>query len=134
MVCAVNQRDRLFIQREWLAWAQWKRQGETFPNALGYGSSTPIGSLMSGDIGGGCGGSSKVPTWFNGDDHVDQAQKVYSSLPENAKCSIAGVFYDRMSERRVAVLLECTRHQVRQWLNSGYQALFVAITTKEKHG
>ena len=130
---SVNRRDRLFIQREWLAWAAWKRDGEAFPNVLGYGSSTPIGSLMSGDLGGGCGRSSKVPTWFTGDSHVDKAQNVYSKLPENVKCSIAGVFYDRMSERRIAVLMECTRHQVRSWLNVGYNDLFVALTTKSKY-
>ena len=122
----MNRRDRLFIQREWLAWAQWKRDGSAFPNVLGYGSSTPIGSLMSGDSGG-CSRSSKIPTWFAGDDNVDKAEKVFYRLPEKSKCVISGVFYGRMTERRIAIILDCTRHQVRKRLNVGYNELWEVL-------
>ena len=127
----MNQRDRLYVQREWLAWASWVRDGQTHPNVLGYGAS-PIGALLSGEMGGGCGGKSKAPTWFNEDKAIDTAQKIYKKLPEQVKCSISGVYIQRYSERRVAVLLSVSRHQVRSWLNRGYYDLFDALTTTDK--
>ena len=120
----VNQRDRLYVQREWIAWAAWVRDGQTFPNALGYGSSTPIGTLLSGEIGGGGQGKAKVPTWFSGDDNVEKANVVYGQMPEPTRVVLSGVYLCRMSEQRTADIINVSRRQVRNNLSTAYQALF----------
>ena len=123
----INQRDRLYVQREWLAWAAWERDGRAFPNALGYGSSTPIGSLLSGEIGGGGQGKAKVPTWFHGDVNVEKADKVYYSMIVTARVAVSGIYLCRYSEQRTADEAGVSRRQIRNGLNQAYQALYDAL-------
>jgi hypothetical protein len=33
----MNQRDRLFIQREWIAWADWQRRAQVFSISVNVG-------------------------------------------------------------------------------------------------
>ena len=130
----VNNRDRLYAQREWIAYATWRREGCTCPNALGYGSSTPIGSLLSGDIGGGNVAKSKVPTHIQTDHNVDISHRVYNQLPIDIREIICGIYMARWSEQFCADTVGITRHQVRNRLTVAYQALYEALSTGEKQG
>ena len=124
----MNQRDRLYVQREWLAWASWMRQGKTFPNALGYKSGTVEYALMRGETGGDIHAGSKVPDRFDCDRNVEILNKVFWNLPENTKNAISGVYLYRMQERRIALIIDVTRHKIRRWLNDGYHAGYEALT------
>ena len=128
----MNQRDRLYVQREWIAWAAWIRQGQTFPSALGYKSTTVEYALMRGETGG-CGqGGSKALMYFECDKNVEKLNTVFWSLEEMQQNAISGVYLYRMPERRIATIIDVTRHQVRNWLNDGYLAGFKALSTTEK--
>ena len=127
----MNQRDRLYAQREWIAYAQWRREGCTCPNALGYGSSTPIGSLLSGELGGGGIAGSKVPTRFQTDHNVDISHKVYNRLPIEIREIIAGVYMARWSEQFTADTIGISRRQVRNRLTTAYETLYAALRTVE---
>ena len=124
--------------REWQAFAYWVRDGETFPNVLGHGSSTPIGSLISGEIGGGGQAQAKVPTWFHGDMNVEKSARVYWAMSKPAKNAICGVWVNRMSEQRTADEEGVSRRQIRNGLNEAYQALWDVLcgerTNTEKGG
>ena len=126
----MNQRDRLFIQREWIAWADWVRQGQTCPNTLGYKSQTVEYSLMRGDTGGDSIGGSKVPLKYSYDNNAEILNRIYWGLPTNQQQTITGVFYHKETERSVAFVIGATRHQVRRWLSDSYIAGFEALTTK----
>ena len=124
----MNNRDRLYAQREWVAYAQWRREGCTCPNALGYGSSTPIGSLLAGELGGGGVAKSKVPLNFQEDHNVDISHRVYNHLPIEVREIICGVFMARWSEQFTADTIGVTRHQVRNRLTTAYNALYLALS------
>ena len=116
----MNQRDRLYVQREWLAWASWMRQGKTFPNALGYKSGTVEYALMRGETGGDIHAGSKVPDRFDCDRNVEILNKVFWNLPENTKNAISGVYLYREADLSRNVPL-C--HQMR------YIYLYICIFT-----
>ena len=117
----------MFCQREWVAYAAWVRDGYAFPNALGYGSSTPIGTLLSGEIGGSGQGKAKVPTWFCGDVNVEKAHKVFYAMKEPGRVAVSGVYLCRYSEQRTADEAGVSRRQVRNGLSQAYQALYDAL-------
>jgi len=120
-------RDRLFVQREWIAYGCWLREGQTYPNALGFKSGV---AAFSQEPGGGMGGS-KVPTHFNGDKNVEIAHQVFWQLIVPVRVVVTGVFLYRMPEQQVADIIETTRHQIRKRLNTGYESLLQAISTEE---
>ena len=130
----MNQKDRLFVQRELIAWSNWMRQGRTFPNALGYKSSTVEYALMRGETGGDYINSSKVPSKFNCDRNVEIIDKTFWRLPENQQSAITGIYIYKMPERRIAVICEVSRHEIRKRLFSGYSAVYLALTTKNLTG
>ena len=125
----MNNRDRLYAQREWIAYAQWRREGCTCPNALGYGSSTPIGSLLSGEIGGSGIAKSKVPTHFQTDHNVDISHRVYNKLPIDIREIVCGVFMAKWSEQFTADTIGVSRRQVRNKLTIAYESLYEALRT-----
>ncbi len=127
----MNQRDRLWIQREWIAWANWVRDGRTFPNALGYKSKTVEYALMRGETGGDVKGTSRVPTRFKDDRNVHLLDRVFWQLDAQPKYAIQLVYVRRKSERDVAICLDTSRHKVRQWLTAAYKAGIQAVTTTD---
>jgi hypothetical protein len=132
-MAGMNQRDRLYIQREWIAWADWVRQGQTSPNALGYKSGTVEYALMRGETGGSAIGCSKVPERFEHDRNAGLLNRVFWSLPDMQQNTITGIYIKRMDERSVAVIIGVTRHKVRGWLSDSYIAGFEAITTEQQN-
>ena len=127
----MNQRDRLWIQREYIALASWWRDGRTFPNTLGFKRETVEYALMRGETGGDVHGKSKVPTRFNDDTNIRKLDRAYWRMGEKQQCTISLIFYKRKSERDAAACLGVTRHVVRQWLNDAYQTGYQALTTKD---
>jgi len=111
------------------------REGQTFPSTLGHRSSTVEYALMRGETGGDHISGSKVPERFESDRSVEILNKVFWNLPEDIKNAISGVYLYRMQERRIALIIDVTRHKVRCWLNDGYVAGYEALTgnsTKQK--
>ena len=127
----MNQRDRLFIQREWIAWADWVRQGQTCPNTLGYKSSTVEHGLMSGDTGGVTTGN-KVPTRFNHDENVEKLNRLFWRFHVEQQRVMTGIYCGKSTERTVAHYMKITRHRVRQLLHDSYLSGFHTLTTTEK--
>ena len=90
---------------------------------------------MRGETGGDHISGSKVPEWFEIDREVEILGRVYWKLPEDVKHVMYGIHHDRMQERRIALIIDVTRHKVRCWLNDGYVAGYEALTgnsTKKK--
>lgn len=87
---------------------------------------------MRGETGGDGYGGSKALTYFECDKNVEKLNTVFWSLEEMQQNAISGVYLYRMPERRIATIIDVTRHQVRNWLNDGYLAGFKALSTTEK--
>jgi hypothetical protein len=87
---------------------------------------------MRGETGGDVQAGSKVPDRFDNDRNVEILNKVFWDLPEDIKNAISGVYLYRMQERRIALIIDVTRHKVRCWLNDGYLAGYEALTTENK--
>jgi hypothetical protein len=123
----MNRRDRLYVERELKAWGKWFRQGCTFPNALGFNSSTVEHSLMRGETGGSC-SILTVPTKFNLDKDIETVQKVFTALPSVEQEPISGVYIYRMKEPRLAIILGVAPHVIRIRLWAGYAAVLEGLS------
>ena len=132
MASSMNQRDRLFVQRELIAWADWIRQGQTFPNALGFKSGTVEYALMRGETGGETIGHSKVPERFSEDRRVEIVNKAFWNLDENKRAVVSGVYLHRIQEQRIANMTGMTRHRIRVWLTDSYICVFNSISTENE--
>lgn len=126
----MNQRDKLYVQRELIAWANWVKQGRTFPgSAIGYKSTTVEYAIMRGETGGSGISGPKVPTKFNTDRNVETVDRVFSDMPKYEQDAISGVYLYQMPERRIALIVGATRHLIRVRLYAGYVAVYEALTT-----
>jgi len=128
----MNNKDRLYVIRELNAWSNWVRQGRTFPNILGYKGSTVEYSLMRGETGGDYQSTSKVPGRFNLDRNVECIDKVFWRFPIDIRDPITAIYLYRLSERRTASILDISRRQIGNRLNSGYLQVYDALRTTDK--
>ena len=127
----MTRKQRLFIQRELIAYFAWVRDGQTFPNALGYKPTTVEYALMRGETGGDVISTSRVPLKYNGDENIEVIHRAYWRLPDPQKGALYGVFGRRMPERVVAGIAGVSRHEVRKRLNEGYKRLYMAVSREE---
>jgi len=127
---SMNQRDRLWVQREWIAWGFYVRDGCTFPNALGYKSTTVEYALMQGETGGDGVSHDKVPTRYNLDSNVEKLQKTYAKLPQDQQEAIAGVYVYRMPARRIGLIVGVTRHKIQLRLWEAYRTTLDNLTNE----
>ena len=124
----MNPRDKCFVDRELKAWAAWMKQGRTFPNTLGFKSSTVEWALMRGETGGDGVSGSKIPTRFNCDRNVATIDRVFWHMPVKPREAVSGVYIYCMPQKTIAAILGVSDRQVRNRLMNGYEIIYSALT------
>ena len=129
----MNQRDRLWIIREWKAYFNWVLQGCTYQNtALGFKANTVEGALMCGEAGGGGLSQAKIPIRYNLDPNVEKLNKTFSGLVTKDQEIIALSSGADMNERRIGLIVGITKHKVCLSLWGTYEISFDHLTNKNQ--
>ena len=128
----MDRRDRLWIIREWKAYFNWVLQGCTYPNALGFKSTTVECALMLGEAGGGGLSQAKIPTRYNLDPNVEKLNKTFSGLVTKDQEIIALSSGADMKAHRIGIIVGVTKHNVCLSLWGTYKKSFDYLTNKNE--